>query len=74
MISIIGMKRQKTLMDAKNKKKVDFLDVMSDVLDDKKKNTKISSLLTYLRKDNRIVRSSDNQQTGYWVLVENKRE
>ena len=49
-------------------------DKLPDVLDDKKKNTKISSLLTYLRKDNRIVRSSDNQQTGYWVLVENKRE
>ena len=31
------VKRQKTLMDAKNKKKVDFLDVMSDVLDDKLK-------------------------------------
>ena len=49
-------------------------DKLPDVLDDKKKNTKISSLLTYLRKENRIVRSSDNQQTGYWVLVENKRE
>jgi hypothetical protein len=31
------MKRESILMDAKDKKKVDFLDVMSDVLDDKLK-------------------------------------
>lgn len=35
-------------------------DKLPDVLDDKTRNTKISSLLTYLRKENMIVRSSDN--------------
>ena len=31
------MKREKILLDARDKKKVDFLDIMSDVLDDKLK-------------------------------------
>lgn len=46
-------------------------DKLPDVLDDKKKNSKISTLLTSLRMKGLITTDSKNQQTSYWVLVRN---
>ncbi len=44
-------------------------DKLPDVLDDKKKNSKTSTLLTSLRVKGLITTDSPNQQTSYWVLV-----
>ena len=46
-------------------------DKLPDVLDDKKKNSKISTLLTSLRVKRVIETDSPNQQKSYWVLVRN---
>ena len=45
-------------------------DKLPDVLDDKKKNSKISTLLTSLRTKGVITTDSPNQQTSHWILVE----
>lgn len=44
-------------------------DKLPDSLTDKQKNSKISNLLTSMRKRNIIRRDSRNQQKAYWVLV-----
>lgn len=44
-------------------------DKLPDVLDDKKKNSKISTLLTSLRTKGVITTDSPNQQTSHWILV-----
>lgn len=44
-------------------------DKLPDSLTDKQKNSKISNLLTSMRKKNIIRRDSRNQQKAYWVLV-----
>ncbi len=48
-------------------------DKLPDVLDDKKKNSKITTLLTSLRIKGIITRDSTNQQTANWILVKGKR-
>jgi ATP-dependent DNA helicase RecG len=54
-------------------KKKDFRDLLwdklPDVLDEGKKNSKISALLTSLRKKNIITTDSKNQQISNWILV-----
>lgn len=45
-------------------------DKLPDVLDDKKKNSKITTLLTSLRVKGIITTDSPNQQKSYWILVE----
>ncbi len=47
-------------------------DKLPDVLDDKKKNSKISTLLTSLRVKGLITTDSPNQQISYWILVSDK--
>ena len=44
-------------------------DKLPDVLNDKQKNTKITTLLTSLRKKSVIKLDSANQQTGHWILT-----
>lgn len=44
-------------------------DKLPDVLMDKQKNNKLTTLLTALRKRNMIKTSSTNQQRSYWILV-----
>lgn len=44
-------------------------DKLPDVLDDKKKNSKISTLLTALRTKGIITTNSPNQQTCCWILA-----
>lgn len=44
-------------------------DKLPDVLDDRKKNSKISTLLTSLRVKGMITTDSPNQQISHWVLV-----
>ena len=57
-------------MKAQKKDIRDLLwDKLPDVLDDKKKNSKTSTLLTSLRVKGLITTDSPNQQTSYWVLV-----
>jgi len=46
-------------------------DKLPNQLDEKQKRTKISSLLTSMRKEGIITTDSDNQQISNWVLVEN---
>ena len=46
-------------------------DKLPDVLDDKKKNSKITTLLTSLRTKGIITTDSPNQQKSYWILVGN---
>ncbi len=54
-------------------KKSDIRDLLwaklPEVLDDKKKNSKISTLLTSLRVKGIITTDSPNQQTSHWILV-----
>lgn len=45
-------------------------DKLPDVLDDKKKNSKITTLLTSLRLKGVITTDSPNQQKSHWILVE----
>ena len=45
-------------------------DKLPDVLDDKKKNSKITTLLPSLRVKGIITTDSPNQQKSYWILVE----
>lgn len=59
-----GKARKKELRDL-------LWDKLPDVLDDKKKNSKISTLLTSLRVKGIITTDSPNQQKSYWVLVGN---
>ncbi|SDC42692.1 ATP-dependent DNA helicase RecG [Succiniclasticum ruminis] len=47
-----------------------LLDKLPDVLDDKKKDRKISTLLTTLRQKGIITTDSPNQQISNWILVE----
>jgi ATP-dependent DNA helicase RecG len=55
---------------AKRKDIRDLLwDKLPDVLDEGKKNSKISALLTSLRKKNIITTDSKNQQISNWILV-----
>ena len=56
-----------------NRKKITELlwDKLPNQLDEKQKRTKISSLLTSMRKEGIITTDSDNQQISNWVLVEN---
>lgn len=42
---------------------------LPDNLTDEQKSTKISNLLTSLRKNNLITTNSSNQQKAYWILV-----
>lgn len=44
-------------------------DKLPDVFDDKKKNSKISTLLTSLRQKGQITKDSPNQQISNWILV-----
>lgn len=44
-------------------------DKLPDVLDNQKKNSKITTLLTSLRIKGIIMRDSKSQQKGYWILV-----
>ena len=44
-------------------------DKLPDVLDDKKKNSKITTLLTSLRMKGIITTDSPNQQKSNWILV-----
>lgn len=44
-------------------------DKLPDVLTDKQKNNKLTTLLTDLRKKSIIKTSSPNQQRSYWILV-----
>ena len=44
-------------------------DKLPDMLTDKQKNDKISTLLTALRRKGVIKTDSGNQQTSYWILV-----
>lgn len=46
-------------------------DKLPDVLDDKKKNSKITTLLTSLRVKEIITTDSPNQQKSHWILVGN---
>lgn len=46
-------------------------DKLPDVFDDKKKNSKISTLLTSLRQKGQITKDSPNQQISNWILVGN---
>ena len=45
-------------------------DKLPDILDDKQKNSKISTLLTSLRLKDFITTDSPNQQKSHWILVE----
>ena len=45
-------------------------DKLPDVLDDKKKNSKITTLLTSLRQKGIITTDSPNQQKSHWILVD----
>ncbi len=58
-----GKARKKNIRDL-------LWDKLPDVLDDRKKNSKISTLLTSLRTKGVIATDSPNQQLSYWVLVE----
>ena len=53
--------------------KADFIrllgDKLSDVLDDKQKDTKIKNILASLRKDNIIEYANGNKRTGIWIMV-----
>lgn len=44
-------------------------DKLPDVFDDKKKNSKIATLLTSLRQKGQITKDSPNQQISNWILV-----
>lgn len=44
-------------------------DKLPDVLDDKQKEGRISTLLTWMRKKGIVTRDSENQQNSYWILV-----
>lgn len=44
-------------------------DKLPDVFDDKKKNSKIFTLLTSLRQKGQITKDSPNQQISNWILV-----
>lgn len=44
-------------------------DKLPDVFDDKKKNSKISTLLTSLIQKGQITKDSPNQQISNWILV-----
>ena len=63
------------LKQYKKAKKKDIRDLLwdklPDVLDDKKKNSKISTLLTSLRTKGIITKDSPNQQVCNWILVRN---
>ena len=48
-------------------------DKLPNVLDDNKKNGKISTLLTALRKKEIITTDTSNQQTSRWILVESEK-
>ena len=48
-------------------------DKLPNVLDDNKKNSKISTLLTALRKKEIITTDTSNQQTSRWILVESEK-
>ena len=47
-----------------------LMDKLPDILDDEKKNRKISTLLTTLRQKGIITTDSPNQQISNWILVE----
>lgn len=44
-------------------------DKIPDVFDDKKKNSKIFTLLTSLKQKGQITKDSPNQQISNWILV-----
>ena len=48
-------------------------DKLPDILDDTKKNRKISTLLTSLRYKGIIKTDSPNQQLSCWILVDNEK-
>lgn len=48
-------------------------DKLPDILNDKQKNSKITTLLTALRIKNIIATDSPNQQKSYWILVRAKK-
>jgi len=54
--------------------KADFLkllrDKLSDVLDDKQKDTKVRSLIRVLQNNEQIERTSNNKRTGAWRLAQ----
>ena len=59
---------------AKKKDIRDLLfDKLPDVLNEKQKNTKITSLLTSMRKKGIISTTTSNQQQSYWVLTDNSK-
>jgi len=45
-------------------------DKLPNVLDDQKKEYKVSTLLASLKKSELIVTDSENRQKSYWVLTE----
>ena len=45
-------------------------DKLSDVLDDKQKESKVKYILTSMREKNIIERKDGNHRTGVWVLVD----
>ena len=61
----------------KKAKKKDIRDLiwdkLPDILDDTKKNRKISTLLTSLRYKGIIKTDSPNQQLSCWILVDNEK-
>lgn len=62
----------KTFQRVKRKKIKELLwEKLPDVLTDKQKEAKITTLLTSLRKKGIIQTDSPNQQTSCWILVEN---
>ena len=44
-------------------------DKLPDNLSEKQKNSKVSTILTYMRRKNMIKPDSDNHQISYWILV-----
>lgn len=59
---------------SKNEIKELLWNKLPDILTDSQKNTKISSLLTSLRKNNIIKTNSTNKQLSKWILVNNKND
>lgn len=59
---------------SKNEIKELLWNKLPDILTDSQKNTKISSLLTSLRKNNIVKTNSPNKQLSKWILVNNKND
>ena len=71
---IVNDRLLRETMKAKKKDIRDLIwDKLPDILDDTKKNRKISTLLTSLRYKGIIKTDSPNQQLSCWILVDNEK-